>query len=52
MGIIDDDVPCKTCGKLAVINIECDWHCIRPTCNIHFPENQISQNNESGKIEE
>lgn len=31
------DVPCRTCGKLSIINTSCDNHCIRPNCVEHFP---------------
>jgi len=36
--MFDDDVPCLTCGKNQIINLECDNHCIRPNCRLHFPE--------------
>ena len=35
--MLDDDVPCLTCGKNRIVNLECDNHCIRPTCKFHFP---------------
>ena len=43
--IFDDDVPCLTCGKKIIINLNCDNHCIVLNCKTHFPTTNIIKGN-------
>lgn len=38
----DIHAPCLTCGKMQIINLDCDDHCIVSTCKFHFPQQDFS----------